>query len=160
MTDLQLFAACSSRQFLITSQSFLVVNCFAVYMSLRCTRYHISNLLVVSCFSLTHYRPAMPFGNRKNIFEDLFSSVLSQIKKYHPPRNLKFNYLGIFQSLKLRISVENIFPISLKRNFTPNTLGWYGFKSETFCQKNISTSQEMPTWFVHRAKPDRGSPFI
>jgi len=30
---------------------------------------------------LIHYRPAMPFGNRKNIFEDLFSSVLSQFKK-------------------------------------------------------------------------------
>ena len=27
---------------------------------------------------LTHYRPAMPFGNRKNILEDVFSSVLSQ----------------------------------------------------------------------------------
>jgi len=27
--------------------------------------------------ALTHYRPAMLFGNRKNILEDLFSSVLS-----------------------------------------------------------------------------------
>jgi len=39
---------------------------------------------------LTHYRPAMPFGNRKK--EDLFRSVLSQFKKYHPPGNLKLNY--------------------------------------------------------------------
>jgi len=48
----------------------------------------------------------MPFGNKKNIFEDLFSSVLSQLKKYHPTGNLKFNNLGILQSLKLRILVE------------------------------------------------------
>jgi len=41
---------------------------------------------------LTHYRrPAVLFRNRKNILEDLFSSVLSQFKKYHPSVNLKFN---------------------------------------------------------------------
>jgi len=40
------------------------------------------------------------------ILEDLFSSVLSQFKKHHPSRNLKFNNLGIFQSLKLRNFVE------------------------------------------------------
>jgi len=67
----------------------------------------------------------MPFGNR-NILEDLFSSVLSQFKKYHPSENLKFNNLGIFQSLKLHILMEKILPISLKLNFTPNTLGCYG----------------------------------
>ena len=39
---------------------------------------------------LTLYRPAMPFGNRKYIFVDLLSSVLSQSKKYHPFGNLKF----------------------------------------------------------------------
>jgi len=47
----------------------------------------------------------MPFGHRINILEDLFSSVLSQIEKYHPPGKMKFNYLGIFQSFKLRISM-------------------------------------------------------
>jgi len=36
---------------------------------------------------LTHCRPAMPFGNRNNITEDL-SSVLSEFKKYHLPGNL------------------------------------------------------------------------
>jgi len=57
--------------------------------------------------TLTLYHPAMPFGNRKkNILEDLFSSVLSQFKKYPPSGNLKFNHLGIFQSLKLRILME------------------------------------------------------
>jgi len=40
------------------------------------------------------------------ILEDLFSSALSQFKNYHPSGNLKFNYLGIFQSLKLRILME------------------------------------------------------
>jgi len=51
---------------------------------------------------ITHYRPAMPFGNRK-ILEDLFSSVLSHLKKYQPSGNLKFNNLGNFQSLKFRL---------------------------------------------------------
>jgi len=50
----------------------------------------------------------MPFGNRKNIVEDLFKSLLSQFKKYHPSGNLKFNNLSIFQSLELRILMEKI----------------------------------------------------
>jgi len=63
----------------------------------------------------------------KNILEDIFSSVLSHFKKYHPSGNLKFNYLGIFQSVKLHILKEKILLISLKQNFTRNTLGCYGF---------------------------------
>jgi len=69
----------------------------------------------------------MPFGNRKNILKDLFSSVLPEFKKYHPSRNLKFNYLGILQSFKLRIPMRKILKIS-KLNFTPNTLGYYGLR--------------------------------
>jgi len=46
------------------------------------------------------------FRKQKNILEDLFSSVLSEFKKYHPSGNLKFNYLVIFRSLKLRIFME------------------------------------------------------
>jgi len=70
----------------------------------------------------------MPFGSReKNIFEDLYSALLSQFKKYHPSGNLKFYNLGILKSLKLGISVKTkILPISLKLNFTPNTLGCKG----------------------------------
>jgi len=34
------------------------------------------------------------------------SSVLPQFKKYSPSRNLKFDKLGIFQSLKFRILIE------------------------------------------------------
>jgi len=68
----------------------------------------------------------MPFSTEKNILKDFFSSVLSQYKKYHPSGNMKFNYLGIFQSLKLRILMEKILSVSLKLNFTPNTLGCYG----------------------------------
>jgi len=67
---------------------------------------------------------------KKNILEDLFRSILSQFQKYHPSGNLKFNILGIFPSLKLRTSVKKILPISLKLNFTPNTLGCYGLKKE------------------------------
>jgi len=42
----------------------------------------------------------------KLILEGLFSSVLSQFKKYHPSENVKFTDLGIFQSLKFRILME------------------------------------------------------
>jgi len=62
----------------------------------------------------------------KNVLEDLFSSVSSQFKKYHPSGNLKFNYAGIFQNLKLRIFMEKILSISLKLKFIPNTFGRYG----------------------------------
>jgi len=48
---------------------------------------------------------------------------LSRFKKYHSPGNLKFDFLGILQSLKLLINVEKILSISLKLNFTPNALG-------------------------------------
>jgi len=78
---------------------------------------------------LTHYRPAMPFGNtKKNILEDLFSSELAQFKKYYPSENLKFNKLGILQSLKFCVLMEKILPISFKLNFTPNILDYYGLK--------------------------------
>jgi len=66
----------------------------------------------------------MPFGNgKKNILEDLFSSVFSQFQKYRPSGHLKFNNLGIFQSFKFCILMEKILPISLKLNFTSNTMG-------------------------------------
>jgi len=39
---------------------------------------------------------------------------------------MKFNNLGIFQSLKLRILLEKILSISLKLNFNPNTFGCKG----------------------------------
>jgi len=69
----------------------------------------------------------MPFENKKiNILEDLFSSLLLQFEKYYPSENLKLNNLGIFQSLKLRISMEIVLPIFLKLNFTRNTLGCCG----------------------------------
>jgi len=87
---------------------------------------------------LTHQPPAMPFGNRKkNTLEDLFRSVLSQFKKYRPSGNLKFNYLGIFQSSKLRILMGKILTISLKVNFTINTLGWYGLNFRHVPVQNI-----------------------
>jgi len=61
----------------------------------------------------------------KNVLEDLFSSLLSELKKYHPSGSLIFINLRLFQSLKLRILMEIILPISLKLNFTVNTLGGY-----------------------------------
>jgi len=51
--------------------------------------------------SLTHYRPAMSFGNIKKIRGSIYFSIVA-LKKYRPSENLQFNDLGIFQSLKLR----------------------------------------------------------
>jgi len=59
------------------------------------------------------------------------------LKKYHPSGNLKFDYLGIFQSIKLRILMEKIISIFLKLNFTPNTLGCYGSNSEALKVKSL-----------------------
>ena len=40
-----------------------------------------------------------------------------------------FSRVGIFQSLKFRIAIKKeIFPISLKLNFTQNTSGCYGLR--------------------------------
>jgi len=91
----------------------------------------------------------MPFRSEKNILEDLFSSVLSHFKKYHPSGNLKFNYLGIFQRSKLRILMENIPPICLKLNFTPNTLGGYELNQYVlhFTQRFILT---FPSTLLHK----------
>jgi len=50
---------------------------------------------------------------KKSILEDIYSSVLSQFKRYHPSENVKFIDLGIFQSLKFCILMEKILPISL-----------------------------------------------
>jgi len=66
----------------------------------------------------------MPFGERNFFLEDLFSSVFSQFKKYHHSGNLKFNKLGISESLKFRFLMETIFPIFFKLNFTPSGLLW------------------------------------
>jgi len=78
---------------------------------------------------------------------------LSQFKKYHPPGNLKFNYLGIFQSLKLRILMENILLISHRLNFTQNTLGCYGLSSEL--KKNLKRKKKsiFKAIFVSRKLP-------
>jgi len=55
----------------------------------------------------------MPFGNRKKLIsEDLFSSVLPQLEKFHPSGNLKIIYLGFFQSFKLRILMDFFFSFS------------------------------------------------
>ena len=67
----------------------------------------------------------------KNILENLqtFSKEVQYCqnsKDITPPGNLKFNYLDIFQSFKLRFSMEKMLLISLKLHFTLNTLGCYG----------------------------------
>jgi len=90
---------------------------------------HFLGLLVAAIFFLTHINPLPPSDavrkQKKNSW-DLFNSILSLLKKYHPSGSLKFNNFGIFQSLKLRILVVQILPISLKLKFTPYTLDCYG----------------------------------
>jgi len=60
------------------------------------------------------------------MLEDLLSSELSYLKKYHPSGNKQFINLGTFQRLKLRNLLGQIFRIYLELNFTLNTLGYYG----------------------------------
>jgi len=43
---------------------------------------------------------------------------------------VKFNNLGIPQSLKFRILIETFPPISLKQNFSPNALGYYELRGK------------------------------
>ena len=88
-------------------------------------------LSIHNCVTLN--RPAMPFGNRNKI-EDLFSSVLSQLKNITPLETR--NNLDIFQSLKLRNLMGKIFRISLKLNFAPNTLG-YGLNMTLFTVNGV-----------------------
>jgi len=77
-------------------------------------------------FCIFNPLPPSDAVRRQKKIEDLFSSILSHFKACHRSGNLKFNNLGIFQSLKLRILVEKILPISFTLNFTPNTFGCYG----------------------------------
>jgi len=66
----------------------------------------------------------MPFGNRKNILEDLFSSVLSQFEKYQPTWKPEINLFRHFPKLKIACSMGGkILSISLRLNFTPNSMG-------------------------------------
>jgi len=66
----------------------------------------------------------MPFGNRKIHIRGFFQFIFFTIQKISRlSGNLKFNNVGIFQSLKLRILAEKKLPISLKLNFSSNTLG-------------------------------------
>jgi len=78
----------------------------------------------------------MPFGNKKNYFRESFQfGIVTISKKYNPSGNLQLNNLGIFQSLELRTLVKKILPISLKRNFTPNTWGCFGLRVEVSARK-------------------------
>jgi len=82
---------------------------------------------------LTTFNPLPPSDavrQQKKLFYRIFSvQYCRNLKKYHPSGNLKFHKLGIFQSLRLRILMEKIHTISLKLNFTPNTLGCFGLNA-------------------------------
>jgi len=68
----------------------------------------------------------MPFGNgKKNTLEDLFSSVLPQFKKYHPPRKPEIYLFRHFPKLKqkLRIPMEKNPFNPLERNTHPKDFG-------------------------------------
>jgi len=84
----------------------------------------------------------MPFGNRKKYFRGSYQFSIV-FKKYHPSGNLKCINSGISQSLKLRILMEKILSISLKLNFTPNTLGCFGLSPmySMFARSPLSVPQ-------------------
>ena len=59
----------------------------------------------------------MTFAKRKfHLRGTIQISIVTILKKYHPSRNVKFNNLGIFQSLKLCILMEKILSIQAKFN--------------------------------------------
>jgi len=60
-------------------------------------------------------------GNKKKYFRGSFQLSIVTIQKISPSGYLKFNNLGIFHSLKSRILMEKILPISRRLNFTPDT---------------------------------------
>jgi len=66
---------------------------------------------------------------------------LSQLKKYHPSGKLKFI---TFQSLKFRILMGKIPRISLKLNFSPNTLVSYGLSQVGSCHKRQKPQAPTP----------------
>ena len=76
--------------------------------------------ILCTCFTCTTAQRCC--SETGKVILDLFSSVVTQFKKYHPSGNLKFNNSHIFQSLKFRILIEKNLSISLKLNLTPNTL--------------------------------------
>jgi len=90
---------------------------FTIFPAIYLVFFAKNNLSVGSLLCLTHYHPVMPFGNRKKYFRGSFQFSIVAIKK-KAPGNLIFDYLGIFESLKSRISMEKN-PLNL--NFTPNT---------------------------------------
>ena len=60
-----------------------------------------------------------------DFLHDANTSIDMEVK-YHPSGNMKFNNLGIFQSLKLRMLMRKILPLSLKLHLIPNTVGCNG----------------------------------
>jgi len=127
----------------------------------------------------------MPFGNRENILEYLFNSVLSSLKEYHLSENLKFSNLGILQSLKLRIMphisffeinyvvqslvtrCRHMLPIYLKLNFTPNTLRclWVKLEKMDFSHFELRPRKSSKFWreqiFLGNSRiPLRGNIFL
>jgi len=65
---------------------------------------------------------------------------LSQFKKYRPSGNLKFYNLGIFKSFDIAYFSEKKLPISLKLNFTPNTLGCKGLSVPVFDAYRVNSN--------------------
>jgi len=78
------------------------------------------------CLKINPLPPSDTVRKQKiTILEDLFSSVVSQLKKKSPPCEPEFRH---FPKLKIAYFNGKILSISLKLNFTPCTLGCYGLR--------------------------------
>jgi len=87
---------------------------------------------------------------KKNILEDLFSSVLPQFKKISPLWKPDIPLFRHFSKLKISYLIWKIHSISFKLNFTPNTLGRYGLRKmfKNFAEATSSPLTLILSWWV------------
>jgi len=87
----------------------------------------------------------IPFVNGKLYFRGSVQLSIITLSKFHPSGNLKFNYLGVVQSLNLRILMKKLFLVSLELSFTPKTLGCYGMMEKN--PSNIAQAKVHSKYF-------------
>jgi len=83
----------------------LVAAAIFLFTATKALSIAVTNLILFLFIFLTHYRPAMPFGNRKKYFRGSSQFGIVTIKiKYHPSGKLKFNKLAGLLTLTQNVS--------------------------------------------------------